>query len=106
MASVSKLGTVSTKQQRITCSTHTMDAEFTFFGGIIVVGNRPNDDVPELRGVKTRIACLHLKVTGPEIRARMRTIASQGYDHAGLLLEPTFRNLRKNRVRIGFETGN
>ncbi|MBL8797946.1 MAG: hypothetical protein JNM56_28870 [Planctomycetia bacterium] len=83
-----KEGTIGPLPRRVTWTTHTMDAEFTFFGGIIIVGNRPIDDVPELRAVKTRIACLHLEVTAPEIRARMRAIANQGYDHAGLRLEP------------------
>jgi hypothetical protein len=83
-----KEGAIGPLPRRVTWTTHTIDAEFTFFGGIIIVGNRPIDNVPELRAVKTRIACLHLEVTGPEIRARMRAIASQGYDHAGFRLDP------------------
>jgi hypothetical protein len=69
-------------------TTHTLDAEFTFYGGIILVGNRPIDDVPELRAAKTRIACLHLEFSAAEIQARMRAIARRGFDHVGFRLEP------------------
>lgn len=61
---------------------------FLFTGGLIIIGNRPIDDVPELRAVKTRIACLHLEVTRDEIQALMRRVAGEGYRHGDLRLEP------------------
>jgi hypothetical protein len=82
-----KAGTTGPLARRVTWTTHTTDAEFVFTGGIIIVGNRPIEDVPELRAVKTRIACLHLEVTPNEIRARMRAIACKGYGHGGFRLE-------------------
>lgn len=76
-------------ERRVTWITHAEENEVIFHGGIIVIGNRAIDDVPELHAVKTRIACLHLEVTGHEIQALMRQVAGKGYDHAGIRLEPT-----------------
>lgn len=81
-------GTSGPLERPVTWTTHTTDVEFLFTGGIIVIANRPIDDVPELRAVKTRIACLHLEATVHELRALMRQIAGQGYDHGGIRLEP------------------
>lgn len=83
-----KDGSTGQLERPVTWITHAKDHEFIFTGGIIVIGNRPIDDAPELRAVKTRIACLHLEVTGPELQALMRHVAGKGYDHAGIRLEP------------------
>ena len=75
-------------ERLVTWTTYKKDLAFIFTGGVIVIGNRPIDDAPELRAVKTRIACLHLEVTAHELRALMRHVAGKGYRHAGLPLEP------------------
>jgi len=74
-------------ERPVTWTTFGQQLSFIFTGGIIVIANRPIDDVPELRAIKTRIACLHLEATVPEIRALMRQVAARGYDHGGLQLE-------------------
>jgi hypothetical protein len=52
-----------------------------FSGGIIMLSNRPLDDLPELRAIKTRISHLHLEVSDQEIAVQMRRLAKQGYKH-------------------------
>ena len=52
-----------------------------FSGGIVMLSNRPLDDLPELRAIRTRISHLHLDVSDQEIGALMRRIACQGFQH-------------------------
>ena len=54
-----------------------------FNGGIIMLSNRPLNDLPELRAIKTRISHLHLEVSDAEIAAQMRRLARNGYKHDG-----------------------
>ena len=54
-----------------------------FNGGIVMLSNRPLDDLPELRAIKTRISHLHLEVSDAEIAAQMRRLATKGYRHDG-----------------------
>jgi len=81
-------GTRGPLERLVTWTTHAVNVEFLFTAGIIVISNRPLDDVPELQAVKTRIACLHLEVTVHEIRALMRQVAGRGYHHDSLHLDP------------------
>jgi hypothetical protein len=55
--------------------------EFIFTGRLILVCNRPLDDIPELRAIKTRIAVVHYKATNAEVAALMRKIARRGHRH-------------------------
>jgi hypothetical protein len=80
-------GATGPLERPVTWTTFRGDLEFVFIGGIILIGNRPIDDVPELRAVRTRIACLHLEVTAHELRAKMRQVAAKGYSHDGKRLE-------------------
>jgi len=54
-----------------------------FQGGIIMLSNRPLDDMPELKAIRTRISHLHLEVSDAEIAAQMRRLARKGYTHDG-----------------------
>jgi hypothetical protein len=52
---------------------------FVFRGGLILIGNRPLADLPELRALATRIEVHRLDVTDAELTAVMRDLASRGY---------------------------
>ena len=52
---------------------------FVFRGGLILIGNRPLADLPELRALATRIEVLRLEFTETEQTARMRELAGRGY---------------------------
>jgi hypothetical protein len=72
----------------VTWRAHKTKLEVLFRGGIILIQNRPLDDLPELRALKTRIAYLHLQPTNEEIIAKMRAIAAEGYAHGDGTLTP------------------
>ena len=55
------------------------EIRFTFRGGLILIGNRPLFDMPELRALATRIEVHHLEVTEVELIALMRELAVGGY---------------------------
>jgi hypothetical protein len=82
-----KKGSVGPLERLVTWNVN-QERRFVFTGGIIIIGNQPIHDVPALRAVKTRIACLHLEVTADELRALMRDVARKGYEHRGIRLEP------------------
>jgi hypothetical protein len=65
----------------VTWTVHKAKLECWFRGGIILIGNRPLEDVPELRAVGTRIASLHLQPTSQEMAALMRSVALRGFRH-------------------------
>ena len=70
------------KQKRVvTWATSKGIESIVFNGGIIMLSNRPLDDLPELRAIKTRISHLHLKVSDDEIAAQMRRLSRNGYTH-------------------------
>ncbi len=72
------------KQKRtVTWATAKGVESVVFHGGIIMLSNRPLDDLPELRAIKTRISHLHLEVSDAEIAAQMRRLARNGYKHDG-----------------------
>lgn len=83
-----KKGSVGPLERLMTWTTAKHDMSFIFTGGIVMIGNQPIDDVPVLRAVKTRIACLHLEVTAEELRALMREVARKGYEYRGIRMEP------------------
>jgi hypothetical protein len=61
---------------------------FTFSGGIIMLSNRPLDDLPELAAIRTRISHLHLVVTDSEIAALMRKLSAAGFQHDKKTMTP------------------
>lgn len=83
-----RAGSTGPFERPVTWTTNAGDRSFVFTGAIILIGNRPIDDMPELRAVKTRIVCMHLEVTANELRAQMRQVAGKGYRYDGKRLEP------------------
>ena len=83
-----KKGSVGPLERMVTWTTANHERSFIFTGGIVMIGNQPIDDVPVLRAMKTRIACLHLEVTADELRALMRDVARKGYEYRGIQLKP------------------
>lgn len=78
--------------ERLICwETHRDKRSFVFTGGLIMVGNRPLDHVPELEALKTRIATLQLQASDLEVAAMMRSIALEGRTTNGFSLSPAER---------------
>ena len=75
-------------ERPVTWTTFKMEHNFFFTGGIIMISNRPMHDMPELNAIKTRIAVMHLQATDSEMRALMRKVALNGYQHDGRLINP------------------
>lgn len=65
----------------ITWETHKDKRTVVFVGGVIMIGNRPLDDMPELEALKTRIATIQLQTSDREVAAMMRAIALRGFRH-------------------------
>ncbi len=61
---------------------------FVFGGGIIMLSNRPLDDLPELRAIQTRISYLELQVSENEVAALMRKVAGSGFHHGQQVMTP------------------
>jgi hypothetical protein len=61
---------------------------FVFNGGIIMLSNRPLDDLPELRAIQTRISYLELVVSENEVAALMRKVAGGGFHHGQRVMTP------------------
>jgi hypothetical protein len=55
--------------------------EFIFTGGLVMIANCSMDNLPQLRALKTRIACLQYQPTNQEVAALMRQVASKGHRH-------------------------
>lgn len=53
--------------------------EFIFRGGLILTGNRPMSQLPEIQALGTRIVVQELVVNDQQIAAQMRSVASRGY---------------------------
>jgi hypothetical protein len=81
-------GDTGPMERPVTWSTYRMEHSFIFTGGIIMIANRPVDDVPELNAIKTRIAVVHLQASDAEMRALMRSVSAAGFDHEGERLDP------------------
>ena len=75
-------------ERPVTWSTYKMEHSFIFTGGIIMIANRPLDDLPELRALRTRIACMQLRATDGELTALMRSVALKGFEHEGRVMTP------------------
>ncbi len=72
----------------VTWTTHRMEHSMVFTGGLVIVANKEPPQNPEWDAIRTRIACLHLQPTEAEIRAMMRRMALNGYQHDGRHLDP------------------
>lgn len=77
------------QERVVTWSTHGKQEAVFFTGGIILIGNRPPGDLPELRAAKTRVASMHLHVTDDEVAALMRGVALEGYRDGDRELDPS-----------------
>jgi hypothetical protein len=75
-------------ERLVTWTTYKMKHSFIFTGGIIMIGNRPLGDLPELNSVKTRIAVMHMQASDPELRALMRAVSLRGFEADGKQLQP------------------
>jgi hypothetical protein len=76
------------QERLVTWTTHGTQDSFAFTGGIIIVSNRDVPHLPEWQAIGTRIPTLHIQPTEDEIRALMRHVAGQGYEHGGLKVSP------------------
>jgi hypothetical protein len=77
------------KQKRVvTWATARGVDSFVFNGGIIMLNNRPLDDLPELRAIQTRISYLELVVSENEVAALMRKVAGAGFHHGQQVMTP------------------
>jgi hypothetical protein len=52
---------------------------FDFEGGIIMIGNRSLETVPELKAVQSRIPTMQLTATNAELAALMRSVSEEGF---------------------------
>jgi hypothetical protein len=70
------------KQERVVSwQTGPLRDEFIFVGGVILIANCRLDDVPQLRAMKSRIACLQFQPTNEEVAAKMKEIARYGHTY-------------------------
>jgi hypothetical protein len=76
------------QKRTITWATAKGVESIVFKGGIIMLSNRPLDDLPELKAIRTRISHLHLEVSDAEIAAQMRRLSRSGYQHDGKIMTP------------------
>jgi hypothetical protein len=83
-----KEGAKGPLERLVTWTTYKMEHSFIFTGGIIMIGNKPFGDLPELNAIKTRIGVMHLQASAYELRALMRSIAQKGYEHDGKQMTP------------------
>jgi hypothetical protein len=77
------------RDREVTWTTGQGESRFIFRGAIIMLGNRPLADLPELRALATRIAVLKLEVSEAELRAHMRRIAACGFSRHNSLMDAT-----------------
>lgn len=75
-------------ERPVTWSTWRHEHHFVFTGGIIMIANRPLDDLPELMALRTRIACMQLLATDGELTALMRRVALEGFENRGCVIAP------------------
>jgi hypothetical protein len=66
-------------ERLVTWNAHRVQISFVFSGGIILVANRPVDDIPELQAVKTRIPVIGLNPSRGEMTALIRSLALKGF---------------------------
>jgi len=64
------------------------ERSFVFLGAIVLIGNRPLGDEPELDALEARVPCLQLTASDREIAAFMRHVALQGYRYDDRVLTP------------------
>jgi hypothetical protein len=62
--------------------------EFVFTGSVILIGNSPPADTPQLLAVKTRVPVVNFTPTTEELAAQMRLLAGLGHQHGPHRLPP------------------
>jgi hypothetical protein len=67
------------QQRLVTYGIHPDDWTVQFEGQIVLTGNRPLRNIPELRALATRISTMHLAVTRHEIVALMKKMCQKPY---------------------------
>jgi len=67
------------QQRRVTYGVYPAERVVDFEGQIVFTGNRPLQDIPELRALASRISIIHLQVTRPEVLALMKDICQKGH---------------------------
>ena len=61
--------------------------DFAFSGGVILIGNRPWPNTPEVDAIRTRVTSCRVEFTDAEMRARLRHMAMQGFRHGDDLMD-------------------
>ena len=75
--------------REVTWTTADGPRRFAFRGGLIMIGNRPLADLPELRALATRIEVCRLGVSDAELSALMRDLAAEGHRVRGeIVIDP------------------
>jgi hypothetical protein len=69
-------------------ATAQLKEEFVFSGGLVLVANCDLSDLPQLRALKTRIACVNYRPTNEELAALMRKLARDGQVEGAARLGP------------------
>jgi hypothetical protein len=72
----------------VTWGVHPHAFEFVFTGALVMIGNRPLQDTPDLRAPASRITVLEHAATFAEIAAFMRHLALDGYEYDDDYLMP------------------
>jgi hypothetical protein len=67
------------QERLVTWRTFRDQLSFVFDGGIILIGNRQLDGIPELRAIQSRIPTLQLMATKNELAALMRLVSEDGF---------------------------
>jgi hypothetical protein len=71
------------REREVTWTTGGVELRFPFKGGIIMVGNRPLADLPELRALASRISVHELEITDAEMVAQLHRLARYGFSRQG-----------------------
>jgi hypothetical protein len=82
-----KNGKLST-ERLVTWTTCNMEHSCIFTGSLIMTGNRPFPNLPELDALKTRIGYWQLLVSDNELIGKMRDIATRGYRSGQEAMDP------------------
>jgi hypothetical protein len=63
----------------VTWRTYHGALSFDFEGGVVMIGNRSLETVPELKALQSRIPALQLTATNQELAALMRSVSDEGF---------------------------
>ena len=74
-----QMNTEHRQERPVTWGIFPEQMSFCFDGGIIMISNRPLDNVSELRAIQSRIPTLQLTASNPELAALMRWVSEDGF---------------------------